>query len=132
MLLTFTCISLYFSDQNPIVTDEEGAYPDQPQSPRHVPENLSSGEGDASSTAVPEYSESKQETTLPGSHQYSMLHTSPTYSFGFMPSMVGSQLAPVESSDSQARDASRVPSFVVRLLFSCFFCYYLFNIICMI
>ncbi|XP_057474401.1 uncharacterized protein LOC130762662 isoform X2 [Actinidia eriantha] len=105
------------SDQNPIVTDEEGAYPDQPQSPRHVRVNLSSGEGDASSTAVPEGSESKQDTTLPGSHIYSMLHTSPSYSFGFMPSMVESQLAPFESSDSQARVASRVPSFVIPQLF---------------
>ncbi|XP_057466037.1 GBF-interacting protein 1-like isoform X1 [Actinidia eriantha] len=105
------------SDQNPIVTNEEGAYPDQPQSPRLVPEKLSSGEGDVSSTAVPQYIESKQETALPGSRQYSMLHPSSSYSFGFMPSMVGSQLAPFESSDSQARDVSRVPSFVIPQLF---------------
>ncbi|GFZ07571.1 flocculation protein [Actinidia rufa] len=105
------------SDQNPIVTNEEGAYPDQPQSPRHVLEKLSSGEGDVSSTAVPQYIESKQETALPGSRQYSILHPSSSYSFGFMPSMVGSRLAPFESSDSQARDVSRVPSFVIPQLF---------------
>uniref|UniRef100_A0A5B7ACS6 GBF-interacting protein 1 N-terminal domain-containing protein n=1 Tax=Davidia involucrata TaxID=16924 RepID=A0A5B7ACS6_DAVIN len=102
------------SNQNALATAEEGGYPDHPQSPTHVPENLSSGEGDVSSNAVPEYSESKPETALPpGSNQYSMVHTSPNYSFGFMPPMLSSQLAPFESSESQARDVSRLPSFVV-------------------
>ncbi|GMP66501.1 hypothetical protein CsSME_00026839 [Camellia sinensis var. sinensis] len=102
------------SNQNAMETTEEGDYPDNPQSPRHAPENLSSGEGDVSATVVPEYSESKQETSLPpGTHQSSMIHTSPSYSFGFMPPMVGSQFAPFESSESQVRDAPRLPSFVV-------------------
>ncbi|KAF5960648.1 hypothetical protein HYC85_001857 [Camellia sinensis] len=102
------------SNQNAMETTEEGDYPDNPQSPRHAPENLSSGEGDVSATVVPEYSESKQETSLPpGTHQSSMIHTSPSYSFGFMPPMVGSQFAPFESSESQVRDVPRLPSFVV-------------------
>ncbi|GMP53232.1 hypothetical protein CsSME_00018757 [Camellia sinensis var. sinensis] len=110
-------------NQNALETTEEGDYPDHPQSPAHGPENLSSGEGDTSSTAVPEYSESKQETALPGNHQYSMIHTSPSYSFGFMPPMVGSQLAPFESSESQARDVPRLPSFVVPQPFDAASCY---------
>ncbi|KAL7216466.1 hypothetical protein ACSBR1_028413 [Camellia fascicularis] len=102
------------SNQNAMETTEEGDYPDNPQSPRHAPENLSSSEGDVSATVVPEYSESKQETSLPpGTHQSSMIHTSPSYSFGFMPPMVGSQFAPFESSESQVRDVPRLPSFVV-------------------
>ncbi|KAI8012353.1 GBF-interacting protein 1 [Camellia lanceoleosa] len=111
------------SNQNALETTEEGDYPDHPQSPAHGPENLSSGEGDTSSTVVPEYSESKQETALPGNHQYSMIHTSPSYSFGFMPPMVGSQLAPFESSESQARDVPRLPSFVVPQPFDAASCY---------
>ena len=92
----------------------EGDYPDYPQSARHVPENLLAGEGDVSSPASPDYTESKKETSLPlEGHQYSMVHTSPSYSFGFMPPMVSSPIAPFESSDAQARDVSRLPSFVV-------------------
>ncbi|KAK9285319.1 hypothetical protein L1049_024510 [Liquidambar formosana] len=102
------------SNQNTFATAEEGDYPDPPQSPTHVPENLSSVEGDISSSAVPEYNESKQETALlHGGHQYSVVHTSPNYNFGFVPPMLGSHLAPFENSESQARDVSRLPSFVV-------------------
>ncbi|KAJ6343245.1 hypothetical protein OIU76_005059 [Salix suchowensis] len=101
------------SKQNTVVTDEEGNYPDHPPSPSHVPGNLSA-EGNASSNAVPDY-ESKQEAALlSGGHQYSMVHTSPSYSFGFVPPMLGSQIAPFENSESQARDVSRLPSFVVQ------------------
>ena len=103
-----------FSNLNALERTGEGDYPDYPQSPRHVPENLLAGEGDVSSTTFPEYTESKKETSLPlEGDQYSMVHTSPSYSFGFMPPMVNSQIAPFESSDAQARDVSRLPSFVV-------------------
>ncbi|PSS16068.1 GBF-interacting protein like [Actinidia chinensis var. chinensis] len=102
------------SNLNALERTGEGDYPDYPQSPRHVPENLLAGEGDVSSTTFPEYTESKKETSLPlEGDQYSMVHTSPSYSFGFMPPMVNSQIAPFESSDAQARDVSRLPSFVV-------------------
>ncbi|KAL6999857.1 hypothetical protein U1Q18_001013 [Sarracenia purpurea var. burkii] len=102
------------SNQNALAISEEGDYSDHAQSATHVPESLSTGEGDVSSTAVPEYSESKQETSLPpGSHPHSMAHSSPSYSFGLMPQMIGSQVAPIESSDPQARDVSRLSNFVV-------------------
>lgn len=98
-----------------MATAEEGDYPDHPESPPHVSENISSGEGDISSSSAPEY-DSKQEIALPpGGHQYSTVHTSPNYSFGFVPPILGSQLAPFESSESQARDVTRLPSFVVSL-----------------
>jgi hypothetical protein len=110
-------LSSYFlgsSKQNTLLTAEEGNYPDHPQSPSHVPGKLSA-EGDVSSNAVPDY-ESKQEAALlSGGHQYSVVHTSPSYSFGFVPPMLGSQIAPFENSESQARDVSRLPSFVVSL-----------------
>lgn len=103
-----------FSNQIALGTAEEGDYTDCPPSSSHVPENLSSTEVDVSSSVVPEYNEPKQETNLPpGGHQYSVVHTSPNYSFGFMPPMLGNQLAPFESTESQARDVSRLPSFVV-------------------
>lgn len=102
------------SNQNVLATAEEGDYPDHPESPPHVSENISSGEGDISSSSAPEY-DSKQEIALPpGGHQYSTVHTSPNYSFGFVPPILGSQLAPFESSESQARDVTRLPSFVVQ------------------
>ncbi|KAF3445288.1 hypothetical protein FNV43_RR14983 [Rhamnella rubrinervis] len=103
------------SNQNALATTDEGDYPDHPGSPTHVPENLSSAEGDISSSANIGHNESKQDTALPsGGHQYSVVHTSPNYSFGFVPPILGSQLAPVENPESQARDVSRLPSFVVQ------------------
>ncbi|XP_052178020.1 GBF-interacting protein 1-like isoform X3 [Diospyros lotus] len=102
------------SSQNQLVATEEGDYPNNTQSPRHVSEDLSSGEGGFSSTVDHEYSESKQETVLPsGSYQSTTVHTSPSYSFGFMPPVVGGQIAQFESSESQTHDVSRLPSFVV-------------------
>lgn len=102
------------SNQIELVGAEEGDYPDlPPSSSSNIPENLSS-EGDLQSSVAPDYSESKQETALPAaSHQYPVVQTSPNFSFGFVPPMIGSQLAPFESIESQARDGSRVPSFVV-------------------
>lgn len=76
-----------------------------------------------SSSSAPEY-DSKQEIALPpGGHQYSTVHTSPNYSFGFMPPILGSQLAQFDSSESQARDVTRLPSFVVshKTIFFMFF-----------
>ncbi|KAJ0111342.1 hypothetical protein Patl1_01803 [Pistacia atlantica] len=102
------------SNQNTLATAEVGDYPDHSQSPNHVPENLS-GDSDVSTSAVPEYNESKQETTLlSGGQQYSVVHTNPNYSFGFVPPMLGSQFAPFENSEPQNRDVSRLPSFVVQ------------------
>ncbi|XP_050207045.1 GBF-interacting protein 1-like [Mercurialis annua] len=102
------------SNQDTLETAEEGAYPDHPDSPSHAPGNFSS-EGDVSSSAVPDYNESKQEAAfLSGGQQYSVVHTSPSYGFGFVPPMLGTQISPFENSDSQARDMSRLPSFVVQ------------------
>ncbi|XP_027329694.1 GBF-interacting protein 1-like isoform X2 [Abrus precatorius] len=103
------------SSQNAALTSEVGDYPDHPQSPTNGPENLSSSEVDGSSSAIQEYSESKQETALPsGGHQYSGVQTSPNYSFGFVPPMLGTQLTPFDNSESQTRDISRLPSFIVH------------------
>ncbi|KAG6724756.1 hypothetical protein I3842_03G272200 [Carya illinoinensis] len=104
------------SNQNALATAEEGDYPDHPQSPTNVRENLSPG-NDVSSNAIQEYDESKQKTALPPEgHQYPGVHTSPNYSFGFVPPMLGTQLAPFENSESQARDVPRLPSFVGGVL----------------
>ncbi|XP_061339181.1 GBF-interacting protein 1-like isoform X2 [Gastrolobium bilobum] len=103
------------SSQNAVVTSEVGDYPDHPESPTNVPENLSSSEVDGSSGAIQEYNESKQDTALPsGGHQYSGVHTSPNYNFGFVPPMLGTQVTPLDNSESQTRDISRLPSYVVH------------------
>ncbi|KAK6919195.1 GBF-interacting protein 1, N-terminal [Dillenia turbinata] len=98
------------NNQNDLSIPEDGETHDHPQSPITVPENIASGDVDLSSNALPEY-ESKQETVLPSGHQYSLVHTS-NYGFGFVPPMLGSQLPPFET-ESQARDVSRLPGFVV-------------------
>ncbi|KAI9079107.1 hypothetical protein K1719_038946 [Acacia pycnantha] len=103
------------SSQKAAVTSEVGDYPDHPQSPTNVPENLPTSEVDVSSSAIQEYNESKQDAALPsGGHQHSAMQTSPNYSFGFVPPMLGAQLPPFDNSESQALDISRLPSFVVH------------------
>ncbi|KAL2455304.1 Kinase-related protein of unknown function [Forsythia ovata] len=94
--------------------DTEATYPDNPPSSLQL-ENFSSTEGEVSSSVLPEYNESKQEVS-PGSHQHPA-HSSSNYSFGFVPPILSSQVSPLESSESQARDASQVPSFVVQQSF---------------
>lgn len=117
-----TCHVFSFSSQNAAVTSEVGDYPDHPQPPTNVPENLSSSEVDGSSSAIEEYNESKQDTALPsGGHQYSGMHTSPDNSYGFVPPMLGTQLTPFDNSETQTRDISRLPSFVVSpVTYRCF------------
>ncbi|XP_015900770.3 GBF-interacting protein 1-like isoform X2 [Ziziphus jujuba] len=103
------------SNQNALTNADEGDYSDRPGSPVHVPENLSPADGEISSSAALGHNESKQDAVLPsGGHQYSVVHTSPNYSFGFVPPVLGGQLAPLENPDSQARDVSRHPSFVLQ------------------
>lgn len=100
------------SNQNASAAAEETDYPDQPPS-SHGQESLpAEGDGDISSSA-PECSEPKQET-LPAGQQYSVVHTSPNYNFGFAPPMLSNQLPPFENSESQPRDVSRLPNFLVQ------------------
>ncbi|KAF9688230.1 hypothetical protein SADUNF_Sadunf02G0175600 [Salix dunnii] len=101
------------SNQNTPVIPEEGIYPDHPQLPSHIPGNLSA-EGDASSNTAPDYESKQKAALLSGGQQYSVVHTSPGYSFGFVPPMLGSQIVPLENSESQACDVSHLPSFVVQ------------------
>ncbi|KAL6554463.1 hypothetical protein OROMI_020136 [Orobanche minor] len=106
---------LQLSNQNALVAAEgtEIKYPDHPQSPSQEPESFSSSEQvEVSSSSGPDYSESMPEVA-PDSHQHPVIHTSSNYSFGFVPPILGSQHAPSESSESQSRDASRLPGFVV-------------------
>ncbi|KAI3753523.1 hypothetical protein L2E82_25578 [Cichorium intybus] len=98
-------------NQNALPTTDEGDHLDRPTSSSNVPT-----EGDMSSNVGPEYRDSKQETSslpTPG-HQYPVVHTSPNFSFGFMPPMIGSPITSFENNESQARDGSHVPSFVVQ------------------
>ncbi|KAG4921687.1 hypothetical protein JHK86_050500 [Glycine max] len=89
-----------------------GDYPNHPQSPTNGVKNLSSSEVDGSSSAIQENNESKQDNALPsGGHQHSWVLTSPNYSFGFVPPMLGTQLTQFEY---QTHDASQLPSFIVH------------------
>lgn len=109
----FDYFCFVFSNHNELMSVEEEDYP--PAS-ANVSESLISDVHDVSSRVIPEYSESKQETDLPpGYQQYSTVHAYPNYGFGIMPSMVGSQVLPTESTKSQTHDVSRLPAFVVSL-----------------
>ncbi|XP_039021925.1 GBF-interacting protein 1-like [Hibiscus syriacus] len=94
------------SNQNALDTAEEEDCTDRPQSPTHAPGNLS-GDGDIASS-IPENNDKLENAFLSGSHQYSAV-TSPNYSFGIVPPM----LAPFGNAESQAREVSRLSSFVV-------------------
>ncbi|KAJ6832300.1 GBF-interacting protein 1-like [Iris pallida] len=96
----------------------ETDYADQPQSVPQMPELLSSREPEISSSVPtePEYDQLKPEVSVAqeGS-QYSVVHTAPTYSnFGFVPQILGNQFTTFEGAEPQARDATRIPSFVVQ------------------
>lgn len=100
---------------NALRSTEEVDSPDHPQSPVRVPEDLSTSGGELPSSTIQEFNDLKQETVLPsGGHTNSVPQTSSSYSFGFISPVVGSQITAVENSDSQGRDASRLPSFVVQ------------------
>ncbi|KAL4555339.1 hypothetical protein LXL04_037957 [Taraxacum kok-saghyz] len=92
-----------------------------PESSNNVPENLSpeGGGGDMSSNAVGP-TESKHDVP-PLGHQHAVVHThtSPNFSFGFIPPMIGTGTGThFESNESQARErdgsSTHVPSFVVQ------------------
>ncbi|KAL9144902.1 hypothetical protein ABFS82_13G005500 [Erythranthe guttata] len=104
---------LQLSNQNALVAadDTEIKYPDHPQQPSEGLEKISPSEVEVSSSISPDYSEPRPDVA-PASHQHPVLHTS-NYSYGFMPPILGGQLTPSESSESQARDAHRLPGFVM-------------------
>lgn len=105
---------LELSNQNELVVaeDTETKYTEHPQSPPQEPEKNSSSEVEVSSSINPDYNESKIEVA-PGSHQHPVVHPSANYGFGFMPPVLSSPLTTTESLESQARDAPRLPGFVV-------------------
>ncbi|CAL1407943.1 unnamed protein product [Linum trigynum] len=96
------------------VVDAEGTYPDQPQpqSPSPVSGDLQN-DGDVSASAAPDYSEGKQESAMSAAHPYSGVHAPPSY-FGIVHPVIGGQIPQFENSESQPRDVSRLPSFVVQ------------------
>ncbi|KAK9691229.1 hypothetical protein RND81_09G184300 [Saponaria officinalis] len=65
----------------------------------------------APSSSVPDLSDSKEMTNVP---QNSSIHSSSSYSFDVMPPIIGNHLGQMEGSETQARDVSRAPGFVVR------------------
>ncbi|KAK9269387.1 hypothetical protein L1049_001159 [Liquidambar formosana] len=98
------------SNQNVSSTAQEVDYPEHPQSPQQVPENISPPEGNVSTGAVPTFDQSKQEILLPPGGPQFPVQTAPNY-FGYVPPMLGSQHVQFEGSEPQARDVSRLPNF---------------------
>lgn len=84
------------------------------ETPSQVPDNMA-GEGITATNAAPEFDVSKQENMLESeSNQHSFDHV-PTNIIGLVPPAPGGQLPQFENADLQARDALRIPNFVVCL-----------------
>ncbi|KAL1211997.1 GBF-interacting protein 1-like [Cardamine amara subsp. amara] len=82
------------------------------ETPSQVPDNMA-GEGITATNAAPEYDVSKQEMLESESNHHSFDHV-PTNIIGLVPQAPGSQLPQFENADLQARDALRIPNFVVQ------------------
>ncbi|MQL89168.1 hypothetical protein Taro_021735 [Colocasia esculenta] len=105
------------STQVPPSANQEEQYPEHhPETSSQMPDSPSNNEGDNSlnSCVVSDFEQPNEASGVAeGGAQFSVVHTAPAYSaFGLVPPMLGSQLAPFESSESQAREASRVASFI--------------------
>ncbi|CAL9125371.1 GBF-interacting protein 1-like [Musa acuminata AAA Group] len=89
-----------------------------PQSPEQVSDNYSSNEAGipSSISAAAEYDQSQKEAALvPEGLQNSVVQSAPSYpSLGLVPQVLGNQLGQFESSEHQAQDTSRFPSFLVQ------------------
>ena len=74
------------------------------------------GEGiTATDAAAPEYDVSKQENMLESEGNQNSFDHVPSNITGLAPPAPGSQLPQFENADPQARDALRIPNFVVML-----------------
>ncbi|CAI9772589.1 unnamed protein product [Fraxinus pennsylvanica] len=96
--------------------DTERKYPYISESSSQGPKNFPPSDGEVSFSVLPEYTESKQEVA-PGIHQLPLADTSSNYGFGFTPPILSSHLAPLESSESQARDVPTFSGFVAQQSF---------------
>ncbi|KAF3783564.1 GBF-interacting protein 1 [Nymphaea thermarum] len=93
-------------------------YLDVPQSTPHGTDDLAPSDANVS-TNVGEDLESDQTKTdagpASGGPQYSAVQAAPNYStFGLIPPIMSGQFPPLESSEPQGCDVSRIPSFVVQ------------------
>ncbi|KAK9075529.1 hypothetical protein SSX86_003853 [Deinandra increscens subsp. villosa] len=89
-------------------------HPDRPLSSNNILENPSVVDH-VSSNSGPDDHESKQEALLPTrTHEHPIVHTSPNFSFGFIPPMTGTSHRSFETNESQGRDGSQLPNFVVQ------------------
>ncbi|CAN7113249.1 unnamed protein product [Brassica rapa subsp. narinosa] len=84
------------------------------ESPSQVPNDMA-GEGiTATDAAAPEYDVSKQENMLESEGNQNSFDHVPSNITGLAPPAPGSQLPQFENADPQARDALRIPNFVVQ------------------
>ncbi|CAH2054594.1 unnamed protein product [Thlaspi arvense] len=113
-LETNLSLALLFSSKlHPHSTEKEEDNNVYSQSPSQVQDDMA-GEGITATNAAPEYDVSKQENMLESeSNQNSFDHV-PSNIMGLVPPAHGSQLPQFESADAQARDALRIPNFVVQ------------------
>ncbi|KAK9091823.1 hypothetical protein Syun_026734 [Stephania yunnanensis] len=103
------------SNQTASPTVQEGDYSDHHESPKYgsdrfSPEDL---ENDESLNTVPEHDHNKLNRVLPpDGPQYSVVQTAPSHAnFGSMPPVLGNQHAPIDISETLARDDSHHPNF---------------------
>ncbi|KAJ4886000.1 hypothetical protein Rs2_25748 [Raphanus sativus] len=83
------------------------------ESSSQVPNDMA-GEGITATDAAPEYDVSKQENILESEGNQNSFDHVPSNMIGLVPPAPGSQLPQFENADPQARDALRIPNFVVQ------------------
>lgn len=108
-----------FSNNATSSAAEEEDFSELPQSSELVAESYSVKEIAASNITSPEkeYNQANQEDSLaPENSQNVVLQSTPSYPpVGLVPQL-GNQITSFEGSDSQARDMSRLPSFLVKFM----------------
>ncbi|KAK9089928.1 hypothetical protein Scep_029010 [Stephania cephalantha] len=109
------------SNQTASPTVQEGDYSDHHDSPKSGSDRFSpeEAENDESLNTVPEHDHDKLNTVLPpDGPQYSVVQTAPSHAnFGSMPPVLGNQHAPIDISETLARDDSHPPNFAVQQSF---------------
>ncbi|KAG7624425.1 putative GBF-interacting protein [Arabidopsis thaliana] len=81
------------------------------ESPSQVPDNMA-GEGNTATNTAPEYDVTKQENMLESESNQNSFDQVPSNIIGIVPPAPGNQHPQFETSDPQARDALRLPSFM--------------------
>lgn len=106
--------SYEFSHPTAHSTEKEEDHTVYSESPSQVPDDMA-GEGIIATNADQDYDVSKQENMLESESNRNSFDHVPSNIIGLVPPAPGSQIPQFENADPQARDALRIPNFMVCL-----------------